>query len=85
MQPCDPADLACLAARRTAAPGIRLVVGHSNAADRLAGLPGADPGPAVDEAAAQDRLCAISVDAGGTVRSRLDRYGAPSRIEAETP
>lgn len=85
VQPYDPSDLARLAARLKRVPGTVLIVGHSNTTDKLAGLLGADPGPPIDEAEEYDRLYVISVDGGGAVRSRIDRYGAHSRLEAESP
>lgn len=57
-------------------PGAVVVVGHSNTTGELASALGAEPGPAIDEAAEFDRLYEISIDRDGLVRSRIERYGA---------
>jgi len=71
----DPSELAALASRLKATRGAVLVVGHSNTTDVLAGLLGADPGEAIDEAREYDRMYVISINAEGGVHSRIERYG----------
>jgi len=65
-------------------PGVKLVVGHSNTTDALAALVGADPGPAINDAAEFDRLYVIDIDASGIVRSRIERYGAEPAVEGKS-
>lgn len=59
-------------------PGVKLVVGHSNTTDVLAGHLGGDPGPAINDATEFDRLYVILIAEDGTVSSRIERYGASS-------
>lgn len=63
-------------------PGTKLVVGHSNTTDAVAALVGADPGPVIDDATEFDRLYVVDIDKDGIVRSRIERYGAPSPVGA---
>lgn len=83
VQTYDVRALPVLAAELTAAPGVKLVVGHSNTTDALAGLLGAEPGPAIAEATEFDRLYVVQIGADGIVRSRIERYGAASVVAAE--
>lgn len=79
LQTYDASTLPAFASWLLDTPGVKLVIGHSNTTDALAALLGADPGPAIDEAAEFDRLYVIDTDADGIVRSRIERYGAPSK------
>lgn len=79
LQTYDASTLPAFASWLLDTPGVKLVVGHSNTTDALAALLGADPGPAIDEAAEFDRLYVIDIGEDGTVRSRIERYGAPSK------
>ncbi len=72
----DPAAMPAFANILTSSPGVKLVVGHSNTTDLLAGFIGAEPGPPIDEASEFDRLYVISLEDGGKVQSRIERYGA---------
>lgn len=81
----DPATLPAFAVWLLDTPGVKVVVGHSNTTDTLAGLLGADPGPAINDASEFDRLYVIHVEDAGIVRSRIERYGAPSQVEADAP
>lgn len=83
LQTYDASTLPAFASWLQDAPGVKLVVGHSNTTDALAALLGADPGPPIDEAAEFDRLYVIAIDANGTVRSRIERYGPASTLAAE--
>lgn len=78
VQPYDASTLPAFASWLKDAPGVKLVVGHSNTTDALAALLGADPGPAIVEATEFDRLYVIAIDENGIVRSRTERYGAAS-------
>jgi 2,3-bisphosphoglycerate-dependent phosphoglycerate mutase len=78
VQPYDASTLPAFASWLKDAPGVKLVVGHSNTTDALAALLGADPGPAIVEATEFDRLYVIAIDENGIVRSRIERYGAAS-------
>lgn len=79
VQSYDASTLQAFASWLLDTPGVKLVVGHSNTADALAALLGADPGPEIDEASEFDRLYVIHVDKDGIVTSRIERYGAASR------
>lgn len=80
VQTYDAATLPAFASWLLDTPGVKLVVGHSNTTGPLAALLGADPGPAIDDAAEFDRLYVIDIGVDGIVRSRIERYGAPSTI-----
>ncbi len=82
VQSYDAATLPAFALWLRDAPGVKLVVGHSNTTDALAGHLGADPGPAIDDASEFDRIYIISISEDGTVSSRIERYGAPSPVLA---
>lgn len=82
VQSYDAGALPAFAASLTQTAGVKVVVGHSNTTDVLAGLLGADPGPPIDDAAEFDRLYVISIGEDGAVRSRMERYGALSAIPA---
>ena len=83
VQTYDASTLPAFASWLKDAPGVKLVVGHSNTTDALAALLGADPGPAIAEATEFDRLYVIAIDENGVVRSRIERYGAASPADAE--
>lgn len=83
VQTYDASTLRAFASWLKDAPGVKLVVGHSNTTDALAALLGADPGPAIAEATEFDRLYVIAIDENGVVRSRIERYGAASPADAE--
>jgi 2,3-bisphosphoglycerate-dependent phosphoglycerate mutase len=83
VQTYDPSALPAFAGTLGDTTGVKLVVGHSNTTDALAALIGADPGPAIDEANEFDRLYVIDLSEGGVTADRIERYGAPSRINAE--
>lgn len=84
VQTYDAGALPTFANQLSETPGVKLVVGHSNTADALAALLGADPGPPIDDATEFDRLYVITITDGYQVSSRIERYGAPSP-GAETP
>ena len=84
IQAYDASTLPAFATWLLDTPGVKLVVGHSNTTDALAGLLGADPGPAIDDATEFDRIYIISVDEDGMVRSRIERYGAAAQPESQT-
>jgi broad specificity phosphatase PhoE len=83
VQTYDASTLPAFASWLQASPGVKLVVGHSNTADALAALLGADPGPPIEEATEFDRLYVIELGASGATASRIERYGAPSVKVAE--
>jgi 2,3-bisphosphoglycerate-dependent phosphoglycerate mutase len=79
----DPSALPSFAGTLRDTPGVKLVVGHSNTTDALAALIGADPGPAINDATEFDRLYVIDLGEDGVTADRIERYGAPSRVNAE--
>lgn len=83
VQTYDPSALPAFANTLGDTGGVKLVVGHSNTTDALAALIGADPGPVIDEANEFDRLYLIDLGEDGVLADRIERYGAPSRINAE--
>ncbi len=83
VQTYDPRALPAFASTLAGTRGTKLVVGHSNTTDALAALLGADPGPVIVEATEFDRLYVIQIGADGIVRSRIERYGAPSMAVPE--
>lgn len=86
VQTYDAAALPTLANQLAEAPGVKLVVGHSNTTDALAALIGADPGPPIDDATEFDRLYVIAITEGYKVSSEIQRYGAASpRAEKPAP
>ena len=70
----DPRDLASFADELRAAPGIHLVVGHSNTTPQLAEALGGEPGSPIDEQSEYDRLYVISLN-GQDVTSTIERFG----------
>jgi len=83
VQTYDASTLPAFASWLRDAPGVKLVVGHSNTTDALAALLGAEQGPVIDDASEFDRLYVIAIDESGIVRSRMERYGAASPVAAE--
>jgi broad specificity phosphatase PhoE len=78
VQTYDASALPAFASWLRAAPGVKLVVGHSNTTDALAALLGAEPGPPIVEAKEFDRLYVIELSEFGATASRIERYGAPA-------
>lgn len=75
----DPSALSTLADQIANTPGVKLVVGHSNTTDALAALIGAEPGPAIDDAAEFDRLYVIAITDDHQIISTIERYGISSQ------
>jgi broad specificity phosphatase PhoE len=85
VQPYEAGALEALAENLRQRPGAVLVVGHSNTTGELASALGAEPGPAIDEAAEFDRLYVIAIDRNGLVRSRIERYDPASSTQTGDP
>lgn len=74
--PYDGADLAALAGRLVATPGVHLVVGHSNTTPALVEALGGDAGDPIEELE-YDRVYVLYLLPGGAAGSAVFRYGTP--------